>query len=182
MRSDKAFVEFEGQTLLERALSTARAITPTIGIVGDKRKFAAYGVVVEDIFRDRGPLGGIHAALASTTTDLNLVLAVDLPLINAEFLHFLVKRAECTDALVTVPHAGGRYQPLCAVYRQQFAPLAERSLEQGSNKIDTLFHKATTRVIEELELLRNSFSPQLFRNVNTPEELEQVRGRSFGER
>ena len=63
MGTDKAFIEFEGHTLLERALSLARSVTPDVRIVGAREKFAPFAPVVEDIFRERGPLGGIHAAL-----------------------------------------------------------------------------------------------------------------------
>src|SRR5689334_356060 len=84
MGRDKAFLEFDGQTMLDRLLNITRGVTKEICIVGDLAKFRSFGSVVEDIFRDRGPLGGIHAALSSTKTDLNLMVAVDLPFIEAK--------------------------------------------------------------------------------------------------
>ena len=62
MGADKAFIEFEGRTLLARALDLARSVTSNVCIVGTREKFARFAPVVEDVFRDRGPLGGIHAA------------------------------------------------------------------------------------------------------------------------
>jgi len=78
MGTDKAFVELEGRPLLSRALDIARSVTLNVNIVGDPRKFAAYATVVEDIFPNCGPLGGIHAALCASGKELNLVAAVDL--------------------------------------------------------------------------------------------------------
>jgi molybdenum cofactor guanylyltransferase len=173
MGRDKAFIEFEGRTLLVRALELARSISPSVSIVGSREKFCAYAPVVEDIVRDRGPLGGIHAALRASQTDLNLMLAVDMPLVTQAFLRYLITAAkQASDAVVVVPCPGGRLQPLCAIYRREFARQAEQSLGAGKNKIDHLFPLVRTRIIEEAELQRAGFAPRLFRNLNTPEELE----------
>jgi molybdopterin-guanine dinucleotide biosynthesis protein A len=175
MGTDKAFLELKGRTLLDRALATVRAFTPEAIIVGERTKFVSFGTVVEDIFRDRGPLGGIHAALSATATDLNLILAVDLPFLESAFLKYLLRQAEGSDALVTLPRAAGGWQPLCAVYRKTFAAIAERSLLQSRNKIDPLFGDIKTLVLEERELLKRGFSPDMFRNVNTPEEFSDAK-------
>ncbi len=121
MGADKAFLELEGRTLLDRALELAGTVTKQVKVVGDKTRFAPYGIVVEDIYAERGPLGGIHAALMSSATDFNLMLAVDLPFIGSEFLAYLLSEALHSDAVVTVARTGGGFQPLCAVYRKEFA-------------------------------------------------------------
>ncbi|MFZ0285140.1 MAG: molybdenum cofactor guanylyltransferase [Terriglobales bacterium] len=178
MGSDKAFLPWGNGTLLSHALKLASSVTPNVRIVGDSQKFATFGTVIEDIYRDRGPLGGIHAALSSTATDLNLMLAVDLPLIESQFLQFLMERARSGDATVTVPRAGGVSQPLCAIYRREFLPVAEQSLKAGKNKIDALFAQVRTRIVEESEFTRAGFSTAMFRNLNTPEEWREESGRS----
>ena len=106
MGSDKAFLRLGDETLLSQALKLASAVVSEVWIVGDAKKFAAFGRVVEDVYRERGPLGGIHAALSSSTTELNLMLAVDLPFVTPEFLQYLLLRARESGAMVTVPRAG----------------------------------------------------------------------------
>jgi molybdopterin-guanine dinucleotide biosynthesis protein A len=172
MGTDKALMAWRRRTLLETSLDLARALTREVLIVGDREKFTSYGPVVEDTFRERGPLAGIHAALRASATDLNLVLAVDLPFVELKFLKYLLSQARATNALVTLPRASGGWQPLCAVYRRAFADLAEESLRQGRNKIDALFVPSATRVIEAAELSRLGFSQEMFRNLNTPKDLE----------
>jgi molybdenum cofactor guanylyltransferase len=179
MGRDKAFLPWADGTLLSHALKLATAVTPTVRIVGSPEKFASFGTTIEDIYPDRGPLGGIHAALSSTTTDLNLMLAVDLPLIDSGFLEFMIRLAESIDATVTVPRADGVSQPLCAVYRREFAQVAEQSLQAGRNKIDALFAKVNTRIIEPEEFTRAGFSAAMFRNLNTPEEWKEEQRRSI---
>ena len=172
MGSDKAFVTMDGRTLLARTLELARSVTPDVNIVGDPAKFARFGPVVEDLFTECGPLGGIHAALRASQTDLNLLLAVDVPFVSTEFLQYLIRRARSTAAAtVTVVWASGGWQPLCAVYRQEFADAAEADLAVGRYKIDSLFATQRTLVIDEDELKSAGFSPNMFRNLNTPEEL-----------
>ncbi len=174
MGTDKAFLQLDGRTLLVRVLDLLRALTPQVGIVGPAAKFTAYGLVIEDVYAGRGPLAGIHAALTSSTTELNLIMAVDLPLISESLLRFLVEQARASDAVVTVPRIAGGYQPLCAVYRRAFAPLALAALESGKNKIDALFAPATTRILEESELNRFAFGAAMFENLNTPEDLRRA--------
>jgi molybdopterin-guanine dinucleotide biosynthesis protein A len=176
MGADKAFIEFEGRTLLARALDLARSITPNVRIVGTREKFVKFAPVVEDIFRERGPLGGIHAALRTSKTELNFMLAVDMPFVSETFLHYLIGEARtATEATVIVPRSEGRRQPLCAVYHPRFGDVAEQALLAGRNRIDSLFDVVETRVIEEDELDGAGFSSPIFRNLNTPEQLEEQR-------
>jgi molybdopterin-guanine dinucleotide biosynthesis protein A len=204
MGSDKALLSLGGQTLLQRTLEVAGAVTDPVHIVGRIDQYAAFGEVVEDIYRDCGPLGGIHAALLATRTDLNLILSVDMPLMSSDFLGWLVQKATMSDAMIVVPNAAGglqplcaiyrrgvaepaeqalivvpyavgRLQPLCAIYRRGVAEPAEQALRAGDYKIDRLFSRVPTRVLHEQEIIASGFSPDTFRNINTPEEYEQCR-------
>lgn len=176
MGADKAFLEWQSSTLLDHAVLLARLLASDTCVIGDPQKFSGHGApVISDIYPDRGPLGGIHAALRNSTTELNLMLAVDMPLLTLPLLSYLVDRARQSDAIVTVPRSGGRFQPLCGIYRSEFADVAERSLQAGKNKIDPLFAQVKTLVIEEAELSQAGFSADLFRNVNTPADLEALR-------
>jgi molybdopterin-guanine dinucleotide biosynthesis protein A len=175
MGKDKAFLEIAGRTLLDRALALAQTVTQDVRIVGDQAKFRNFENVIEDVYPNCGPLGGIHSALTSSTAELNLMLAVDLPFLGSRFLEYLASTARRSQATVTVPRADGGLQPLCAVYRRAFGELAEQALQAGRNKIDPLFATAETLVVEEEDLKRAGFSAEVFRNVNTPEDWEQAK-------
>jgi molybdenum cofactor guanylyltransferase len=178
MGTDKAFLEFDGCTLLARALDLAHSVTTDVRIVGSRQKFAQYAPVVEDVFPDRGPLAGIHAALRSSTSDLNLMLAVDAPFVSRQLLQYLVSEAHCAPgATVVVPCCNGRRQPLCAVYRREFADAAESALLAGKNRIDVLFDVVKSRIIKEDELEHAGFTANLFCNLNTPEDVAAKRKR-----
>lgn len=177
MGADKAFLMLDGRTLLQRAVELASFVANDVHIVGKSSKFAGFAHVIQDRYVGRGPLGGIHAALTASTSELNLMLAIDLPFLEQEFLKYLVNQARAANAVVTVPRAAGGFQPLCAIYRREFGVLAEQALAAGRNKIDTLFAQTVVRIIEEDELARFAFSPAMFDNLNTREEWEQARRR-----
>jgi molybdopterin-guanine dinucleotide biosynthesis protein A len=172
MGTDKAFVMFNGRTLLDRALSASRSLTPDVHIVGDPAKFTPFAPVVEDVFPGCGPLAGIHAALRSSDTDLNLILAVDLPFVSPELLRYLAQSAAASPgSMVTVPRTAEGWQPLCAIYRRSFAGRADQALRAQRYKIDALFDPPKTNVIGEAELSIAGFASAAFRNLNTPQEL-----------
>lgn len=176
MGTDKAFVLLDGQTLLARALCLCRTVSSDVRIVGDLKKFSSFAPALQDVFPGCGPLAGIHAALRASAADLNLLLAVDIPFLSPGLLQFLIAQARQSSALATVPVIGQRWQPLCAVYRRQFALQAESALAAGQYRIDALFDPGITRIVREDDFRSAGFSPEAFRNLNTPEELAQARG------
>jgi molybdopterin-guanine dinucleotide biosynthesis protein A len=181
--TDKTFLEFGGQTLLDRALAVMGTVCDRVTIVGEPAKFAKsgplkYDSVVADIFPGCGPLAGIHAALVHSPAELNLMLAVDMPFVSSELLVFLFAAAEASGAIVTVPRSSTGLQPLCAVYRRDFFLVAEQALRAGKYKIDAVFSGVSVRVIEEVELTAAGFSEQSFFNVNTPQDRMAAEGRA----
>src|SRR5712671_3223959 len=175
MGADKAFVSLNGRSLLERMMEVGKSVTPDVRIIGNAHKFSQFAPTMEDVFQDCGPLGGIHAALRASSTELNVILAVDLPYVSPALLKYLIARAQSAPGIrATVPHAAGGWQPLCAVYRRQFADAAESALRAGRYKIDELFDPVSTQRIEEEELASAGFSREIFRNLNTREEVEAV--------
>jgi molybdopterin-guanine dinucleotide biosynthesis protein A len=179
MGRDKASLSLNGQTLLQHALSTLREICGDVCILGSRPIYADQGApVIEDIIPECGPLGGIHAALTHTSSACNLIIAVDTPFLSANFLRFLVTRAVESNAIVTTPEIAGYTQPLCAVYSREFLSIAEQALLAGKYKIVPLFPPERTLTISENEMARFAFMPEMFDNLNTPEDLERARLRS----
>jgi molybdenum cofactor guanylyltransferase len=174
MGVDKALLPFGGENLLQVALDNASAVSPRPIIVGARERYSSYGEVVEDTFPSCGPLGGIHAALCTTQTELNLVLAVDVPLMTPTFLLWLVQLAASGKELAVVPEAYSRWQPLCAVYRRPARDVVEQALKSGDFKVDHIFSLIPTRCVKETELLASGFTPTIFSNVNTPEEYKAI--------
>jgi molybdopterin-guanine dinucleotide biosynthesis protein A len=154
----------------------AGEVGEAVAIVGARERYAEFGLpVVEDEFQKCGPLGGIHAALGASRSEWNVVVSVDTPMVTAEFLRYLVKRAKAEpDALAMVPDADGGVQGTCAVYRRPLRAVAEQQLKRGKYKITDLLALVRVEYVEESEMRDAGFDPAMFVNVNTPEEFARL--------
>ena len=180
MGRDKATLSLHGRTLLQHALSTLREITSDVSILGSPQTYGDQGApVIADIIPECGPLGGIHAALTHTRAAYNLIIAVDTPFLSADFLRFLTSRAAESGAVITTPEIAGYTQPLCTVYSRQFLSIAAHALKSGEYKIVPLFPHDATLTISAAEMAQFAFTPEMFDNLNTPEDLERARLRSL---
>jgi len=165
MGRDKALLPFRGRPLVGHVATQARAVTDNITLVGDVSRYANLGYpVIPDLFPGSGPLAGIHAALARTHSEWNLILACDMPQVTAEFLVRLVARAEAGRAAAVIPVGpDGVTQPLCAVYHHQCASAVAHALE---NHIHKVTEGVATLDIDFWSVPHSHY----FRNLNTPEE------------
>jgi molybdopterin-guanine dinucleotide biosynthesis protein A len=178
MGEDKALLRLpSGSTFLEHSLAIAGAVAAEVGIVGPRQLYGSHawaGEIIEDVFPDRGPLGGIHAALSFTQTEWNVFIAVDLPLVTTDLLRWIVAEARKSGKQVTVASADGGLHPLCGVYRRSFKDRAAQGLQEGRNKVAANFDPESLRILTEEEITAAAFSPRMFANVNTPEEFQRL--------
>ena len=165
MGRDKALLPFRGCTLIEHVAAEVKNITKQVSLVGDIRRYRNFSYpVVEDIFPGKGPLAGIHAALAASAADWNLIVACDMPEVTFGFLGRLLERAGagCADAVLPVG-SSGRAEPLCAAYHRRSLDAITRALTRGVRKVS-----------DGLVELHVDFWPvadaRFFRNLNTPQE------------
>ena len=185
MGTDKALLHYGGRPLIEHAVDLLRAAGVDPHIVGARPDLDAYAPVIEDLRPGCGPLGGIEVALASSNSDANLFLPVDLPLLPPVFLRYLLERASITGASATIPTLGGRHEPLCAVYRRDLLAGIRRSLESGNYKVIHAIENAAKSSemdlfsAEAVAATRDDWplDPPLYRcfqNLNTPADLALV--------
>ncbi len=188
MGQDKAMLKLAGRPLLVHMLEKLRALGFSPEIAGSRADLLPFGPVLGDLHPGCGPLAGIEAALASSETELNLFVPVDLPLLPAAVLELLLDRAAITGALATLPSVGGLPQPLCAVYHRDLLPALRTSLENGGYKVMPalragaarqgpgaldLFALEPVRTAADLHSLPIALG-DAFLNCNTPQELARV--------
>jgi molybdopterin-guanine dinucleotide biosynthesis protein A len=120
MGQDKAYLpaDWEGASmpLWKRQLTVLQSVGPDKLVVSGPRKqgYPASVAVLPDEWNEVGPLGGIATCLSRTQNALLLVLAIDLPQIQPEFLKKLLARSDSDCGVVPIHHS--RYEPLIAVY------------------------------------------------------------------
>lgn len=172
MGQDKAFLQVNGQTLVQRVAGVVLQAAGNVTICGPKEKFAHLGFpVIEDLVPGKGPLSGIHAALCSCDAAWILVAACDMPNLTVGVLNRILDSARAGGAdIVMASGPDGLPEPLCAAYSRACRPWAHRALLEGRHKITAAFEGLRIRV----EKLDNS---KPLENVNTPDDWAALSGR-----
>jgi molybdopterin-guanine dinucleotide biosynthesis protein A len=169
----KAFLQVDGRPIAERTLEVYRSLFPRI-LVATSRPEAWHGMGVEtvaDPLQDAGPLAGITAALAVTSTPLLFAAAGDMPHLSRQVIARLVETARSHAGLAVVPVVDGRPEPLHAVYPSSAAQVAREALFSGVRKITDFVERAGVVWVEAAALAALPGADRTFFNVNRPDDL-----------
>ena len=188
MGRDKALLLFGGKPLVENALSILRQAGLPASIAGARFPLASFAPVVKDLVLGLGPLGGVCTALASTSAQHAVFLPVDLPLLPASLLVFLLHHARMTGRAVTVPAVNGFAQTFPAVLKRAVLPMLKAELDAGRGGCFSAFQAAAASLGEPMSVVAAELLAQAgqaghpdgvpvarwFLNVNTPADLERA--------
>jgi molybdenum cofactor guanylyltransferase len=192
MGRDKALVPFAGQPLIVRSLATLREARLDSAIAGARAALEGYAPVIPDpvpaAAAASGPLAGICAALASTTARRCIFLPIDLPLLPASLLAYLIRRAQLTGAPITLASVSGFAQTFPAVIDCFLLPLLQAELDSGRNGCFAAFRAAASVLSRPLSIVPVEFLAQSghvahpaslppfrwFLNVNAPDDLRRA--------
>ncbi len=174
MGRDKAFLKIGNQSLIEIVVGQLIPLFPRVRIIAnEQQKFAALNLPVQpDIRPDSGPLGGIHAALATAQQDTVFVAGCDFPFLNSMFIKGLAELLGSND--VVLPRSD-RPVAVCAFYSVRCLPAIEASLNRGAFKAVSFFKDVKVRWVEGEELTRLDPKGLALTNVNTPEDYLQAK-------
>jgi molybdopterin-guanine dinucleotide biosynthesis protein A len=140
MGRDKALLELGGEPLWKRQVGVLRGAGARRVVVVRRRDQDPldYPDCCFDVFRDCGPLAGIHAALEIGGDPLFAVLAVDMPGIDAAWFEWL--RRSCGSGLGAVAGGAQRLEPLAAIYPAGALPEAAARLARRELSVQGLAH------------------------------------------
>ncbi len=175
MQRDKAAIEYAGRTQLERAMAlleplVARSFVSVRADQRDDPQRGGYNCVV-DYLAECGPIGGIHAALRAHPGAAWLVLACDLPFLDAATLQQLIA-ARDPERVATAFRSShdGKPEPLCAIWEPRSAAAIDAWLAAGQQCPRGLLGQADVALLT----LRAS---QALDNINTTSEYAAARAR-----
>ncbi len=176
MGRDKARIEFEGKTLLARAVATVSAVATKTTVIA--RTIDAYpesGVpVIADLRPNCGPLAGIETALSAAKSDLVIVLACDMPFVTDELLKFMLERGNPNGAIIPAD-PDGRPCGVCAVYGREILTKISNLLDAGERRVDALFSNTPTGIVPFTDFSHLSGSPDFLANFNIPDDFTAIR-------
>ncbi|HKT45498.1 MAG TPA: molybdenum cofactor guanylyltransferase [Gaiellaceae bacterium] len=148
--SSKALAVVDGETLAARAWRTLGDACDERMAVGKGDEELPFPVLADGV-EERAAIHGLVAGLRAASTDVCVVMPVDMPNLTADALRALV--AACRDAAVT------QTGPLPGAYRKSALP----ALEAGELSI--------RRAIAGLDVAVVELDESLLVNVNTPHDV-----------
>lgn len=168
MGADKGLLLFKGKPLIERVIERLHPLFKTICIVSNNREYERFGLqVIEDLIKDIGPAGGIHASLSNTQTDKIFMVSCDMPFITTNAVQFIIRHSAGSQIALPVYHE--QIQPLFGVYSKNCLPNWKHLIQQKIIKLQemvTYFKLSKINIENETQ-----FNEVLFMNVNDENDL-----------
>lgn len=173
MGQDKAALQLDGKTLLERVTATMQQVFPKVIIsVRQPRADVALSQVCDEVAAS-GPLAGLAAGLAQADTPWVFAVACDMPFVSVAVVQRLAQHRDGYDAVV--PLVGGHPQPLAAFYATSALDAMRTSLAGADKSLRGMLEKLNVDYVSEAEL--RACDPQLrsFFDLDTPQDFQAAK-------
>lgn len=171
MGTDKALLQLSGRPLIAHAVAKLRHICADVHILSANPALVAFAPLVPDLHPACGPVGGIEAALAHTSHDWNLFLAVDMPFLPTAVLNrwagYIIAPTETTR--VAMFTADGRPQPAVCLLHKDIATSIVAAVTLEEFKLLPVLEAAS----DVLALQRDQSLEQVLSNRLTPADFAQ---------
>ncbi len=176
----KANVVIGGKTIISRMVSTIGNLFDEIIIVTNKpeefREYAHY-MIVGDRYLKAGPLGGIHAALKTSTRDAIFVFAGDMPFLDEKIISEQIEKFNKGEQDVLVPELDHHIEPLHAIYSKSVLIDLERFVDINKDKAVRDFLDRIN--VGYLHLRNTRRNKRAFTNINSQSDLSEATRHGF---
>lgn len=175
MGYDKAFIKIGGKPIIERTIATLKPMFDDIIIVANEPgKFKGLRVkVVKDIKPNCGPISGIHSGLVHSKTEINFVVACDMPFLNLSLIRYMLGKKNNSDIIMI--QINGKLHPLFGIYSQNCILAIEENLKQDILKVVNILPKVRSRFISKEEIEKFDRNLLSLVNINTQTDLKRMK-------
>ena len=174
MGHDKAFLKYKNKRFIDIAIDLINPFCNEIFISGNIQKYSEIGYkVVEDKYKNCGPVAGIYSVLSESVNDYCMILPVDMPFVSSELITHLVNNAH-PDKISAIVLPNGHIEPLCAIYPNKIADDIFIFIERGNFKLINILETLKFKAIE-INSSMDFYNEGLFVNVNTSEERTKLK-------
>lgn len=169
MGRDKALLDRGGQSQLEFAVELLdgcvdRVFVSTRNEQKDEAERRRFEQIV-DRYDDLGPVAGILSAMDEYPDADWLVVACDLPNIDARTVLYLIDHRATSKPFVAYASShDGLPEPLCALYRQGSDRIVRQFVDEGIHCPRKVLMRSDTLLLDQPD-------PRALDNVNTPDDL-----------
>lgn len=163
--TDKALARLHGRTLLEHVAASLEECKNRL-LIAPAGKYALSGwTVIPDLRPGQGPLAGLETALTHAPPGWVAFAGADMPFLTPEYWQTLAQARTPEALAVQAVNAGGRPQPLAALYHTDLLGRVTELLDGGERRL-------RVAALPERAIQVTGLDGWL-RNVNTPADLPQ---------
>jgi molybdopterin-guanine dinucleotide biosynthesis protein A len=166
----KGLLTWKGEPVVQRLAALGTAYFAEVLLVTNAAEpYAHLGLrAVGDQLLDKGPPGGVHAALWAARTPWVLALGCDMPFITRESLGPLLEaRAPQEEAVLY--EVAGRLEPLVGLYAKALEGHFRQALQGGAPSFARILEGRRVRRLPEDALRAVDPTLNSVESVNTPE-------------
>ncbi|HCW63545.1 MULTISPECIES: molybdenum cofactor guanylyltransferase [Leeuwenhoekiella] len=160
MGQDKGLVTLQENEFISHIINTLKNITDSIVLVTKNKEYGRFRLpIIQDIYAEKGPLGGIHAALQHTEESQILVFSCDIPLLKSYVIEELLRFKNSAD--IVFAKTEKKWHPLIGIYAKCLLPEVEENLKQNKLKLIDFIKEQNYKAV-------NFIDEAAFTNINTP--------------
>ncbi len=165
--------ELVGKQLIDYAIQLAKSIAKEcILIHGDEDDFADKGLShYSDVVPSCGPVGGVYTALFYAAQPWVATIPGDVPLLTPVIYEYLYENRQKDVPVVATSYKG--LEPLVAIWPRVLVDTLEHFVHQRRLALRDILKDLQAVEIPIAEIMAD-YSPSLFLNVNTQDDLRQV--------
>ena len=169
----KANMKVGEKAIIDQSLDILDSVFPrTIIITNYRSEFQSLQEydMFEDIYKDIGPLGGIHTALSNTSADALFIVAGDMPQLSAFYIRQMAEYFFMSECDVLIPRAGDNIEPLHSVYSRNILGRLEAYISSSEKYAIRDFLKEVE--VEYLDITEEGEGRRVFININSQKDLD----------
>jgi molybdenum cofactor guanylyltransferase len=173
MKADKALIPWQGIALLQRVVAAAQACCQEVVVLTPwPERYQTLVPKRVNLLQEpqafAGPMAALRFGIETLQTAWILLLACDMPQLDATVLQQWIDGLPNTEKLAHVPYHQNRWEPLCGFYHINALPSLKAYLAAHGDRAS--FQK-WLQTIDAVPLAVDAAIAPMFFNCNTPDDL-----------
>ena len=172
----KGLLKIKNSTFLEKIQETLNDFSSIYLSINDKfskeqkQNFENMGFkIIEDIYKEIGPLGGIYSSLLNCKEEYLFITACDMPFITKNSIEVLCNKVDKNTDGVVFYDKNNKLYPLGAIYSKNVLPIIEEMIEKKYYKLSYLIQKSN---FVKINIEKTDIPLKVLSNINTLQEYD----------
>ena len=172
----KGQMKIKNSTFLEKIQETLNDFSSIYLSINDKfskeqkQNFENMGFkIIEDIYKEIGPLGGIYSSLLNCKEEYLFITACDMKKKKKNSIEVLCNKVDKNTDGVVFYDKNNKLYPLGAIYSKNVLPIIEEMIEKKYYKLSYLIEKSN---FVKINIEKTDIPLKVLSNINTLQEYD----------